>query len=196
MAIGGAIAVKTKNPILALVGAFFSHFLFDAIPHNDYIYYYLNHWDFVYTSPVSLGILITGLIMLFLLGVHTKQKFILWAGGCIAALPDVISVFSQLLGISPTFFDTFSAWCHTNFDLGEYFYTTFEGGKLLPKTSAANALVNFSNIRTSYWGNIGWGLELVWELFVVITAILLIRKALPPVIYAKKTDKRNYTHPS
>lgn len=178
--VGGAVAGKTAQtklrPWIGLVLAFLVHFPFDAVPHNDYIYFYWNHWDFVYTSPVSLTLLGVGVLGLVVLGWKKKVRGWIWIGGALGALPDTLTGLSDMFGIGPTAFDRFHSWAHTTFDLGEFLYSTLGGGTILPKSSLENFAANFMAISQSGWGNLGWGIEVVGELLVLGAAVLVVRR--------------------
>lgn len=177
MVFGGAMTTKIRKPWAAAAAAFFSHFLLDAVPHNDYLYFYLNDWEYVYFSPMSLVLLGLGIGLLLLIGWRKKNKFNFWLAGGLAALPDVITGSTQVLRFTPTFFDRFHHWAHTHFDLGEYLYKVMDGGVLEAKTNFENALINFERINGSLGGSLGWGLEIVGEILLIFAAILVIRNA-------------------
>ncbi len=93
---GAAIAVKTQNPILGLLFAFFSHYLIDIIPHQEYSIQNIKdrRWknSFGEFSKVFLDILIGLLIVL----IFTKDYFLAILGGFLAILPDALTLLDFL----------------------------------------------------------------------------------------------------
>lgn len=96
MLAGAAIAFRVKNPILAIIFAFLSHFVLDFIPHNEYNVkniksknWQKSGWDFLKIFlDFSAGIL---LIFLF-----SDKQAIIFIAAFFSILPDGFSFLSYV----------------------------------------------------------------------------------------------------
>ncbi|MEK7611275.1 MAG: hypothetical protein AAB486_02755 [Patescibacteria group bacterium] len=168
MLIGGAIGAASGNPFLTAPAAFAAHFVFDLIPHNDYIYYYWNRWKFIYLSPLALLQLFSGGVVILLFGLTHPNGLAILTGGFFGLLPDLITGSLVIFGHRNNFFNTLHHRLHFHGDLGERFYLRFAGGQLLDKNKEnGNCRENWRRIKSTGWGNLGWGIELSIELVIV-----------------------------
>ena len=176
--VGGVIASRTKNVWLGMFFAFLSHFVFDFIPHNDYIYFYLNNWQIVYVSQVNIIILIIGgLLLLWLVRGFSLASFKIYLGAFFAVLPDISIGVGELFGFSYNFIDRVHMLLHTRWDLGELLFVRLTGGTLLHEPGSYLAWAeNWHRISLSAWGNIGWGIEMAVELLVIVWAARFLRQ--------------------
>ncbi len=174
MLIGGAVGVATGNPLLVPLTAFASHFVFDSIPHDDYLYYYNNNWRYVYLSPFALLQLIAGCLTILLLGWRHEASAALFIGSFFGLLPDLITGTLVITGHRDNFFNRLHSRLHNHSELGEVFYRRFAKGELLPKNGKEASQENWRRIKSTFWGNFGWGIELAFELFLVVLAVKFI----------------------
>lgn len=159
-----------------LAAAFFSHFVLDFLPHDDYIYFYLNNWTVVYTSLLNIILLIIGAGLLFFLVRGKTARAQIFCGAFFAALPDILTGGRELLGWPENLFDRLHYFFHVRFDLGELFYTRLAGGSLAVDSGSYWAwLENWQRIRVTFWGNLGWGIEAALEVLVILAAAKYLR---------------------
>lgn len=174
MLVGGAVGIATGNPLLVPVTAFASHFVFDLIPHDDYLYYYNNHWKYVYLSPFALAQLIGGGLLVLFLGWRHEAGFVFLLGSFFGVLPDLITGTLVITGHKDNFFNRLHHRLHNHTELGEVFYRRFAKGELLPKNGKEAGQENWRRIKGTFWGNFGWGIELAFELVIVVLALKFI----------------------
>jgi hypothetical protein len=89
--IGAAVAEKTGNPILGLLFAFLSHYLMDAIPHQEYSIRGIEEGRWKNSSKNFLKIFLDILIGFFLITIFSKNYFLAFLGGFSAILPDILT---------------------------------------------------------------------------------------------------------
>lgn len=174
MLVGAALGKKFQDPGKVAGLAFSSHFLLDAIPHNDYIYFYLGG------NPFSLGMVsgITGiatiLILIFVLKGKAWRKIGVW-GAFFGVLPDFITNLTYRFGYQDFWFNLLHRGIHTQTDLGEIFYR-LSGGVVRHTEEIAQWRANFELLNSSLAAHLGWWLELGLEILFVLLLIRTLRR--------------------
>jgi len=93
---GAVIASYIKNPILAIILTFLSHYLLDFIPHAEYPIKNISEKDWKKSLPDFLKILVdftTGAVLIFIFSAKTPIIFIC---AFFAILPDGLTVLSAI----------------------------------------------------------------------------------------------------
>lgn len=185
--VGGAVGAwvgKACGPVVgglgvtlggAALGGLLSHFLFDAIPHNDYLYYFKNNWKLIYLSPLSWVFLMGGGLAVLFLSWGRVQMLPIWMGAFFGLLPDMLTGGGKILGWPSTRFDIFHWRVHGRRDLGERLYLKFGANPLTGKDENGQRWDDFTRIKNSFWGKVGWGAELAVEVLVVVGAVWWLR---------------------
>jgi len=173
--VGAAVGRAIKNPPATAGLAFASHFLLDALPHNDYFYFYFGG------DPFSLGT-VTGfslLLALPLIFLALKGKK-WWKVGALGAfmgiLPDAITGLSYSLGYQEFWFNLLHRGIHTKIDLGEVFFR-LSGGAVTHSEEIVRWRENFETLRSSPAAQWGWWLELGLEIILIALLFRHLRKA-------------------
>lgn len=179
---GGMLGVPLVPLGGAALGGLLSHFLFDSIPHNDYLYYFKNNWRLIYLSPLSWAFLVGGGLAVLLLSWGHPQMLPIWTGAFFGLLPDLMTGLTRIFNFGPTRFDFFHWQVHGRRDLGERWYRQFSQdlpagrqGPLTGKDENGQRWDDFARIKNSFWGKVGWGVELGVEVLVVGVAIYFLR---------------------
>lgn len=132
----GAMVAGTlaTQPTLAIIGAFGSHFLLDAIPHWDYrllsnvekvkgiklVFGRAFCWDLFRVGLDALLGLVLSLVVWFLLG--QDYFWLIIIGGLIATLPDYLQfVYSKFNWSILGWLQMWHDYCHTNYKLNGRF---------------------------------------------------------------------------
>jgi hypothetical protein len=111
--VGMAVAVVIRNPILAPIIAFLSHFLLDALPHLDITHYTGKPWNAKFNIWLSIdAVLCFGALAL---GINQYPQLSLELTICAfaAALPDFLWIFKYGFNVDNWFFRfaTKIQWC-------------------------------------------------------------------------------------
>src|SRR3989344_3185227 len=126
MVAGLAITQVVPDPALSLPMAFASHFLLDAVPHNDYVYLFLGtNFKHMHESLISHGLIVVGVGVCLLLSLSTAHPVIAFTGAILGMLPDVLTGLTKRLGHNGDFFNRFHMHSHSTFDLGEWVFNRF-----------------------------------------------------------------------
>lgn len=165
--VGGTLSTLLTTLGVAALGGFLSHFIFDLIPHNDYLYYFKNNWRIVYLSPLSWFFLLSGGLAVSFLSWNHPQWLGIWTGAFFGLLPDLLTGGGKILGWPATPFDLFHLRVHGRRDLGERLYLKFSRDLLTGKDENGQKWDDFRKIRNSFWGKVGWGVELAVEILVI-----------------------------
>lgn len=164
---GGSLVTLVAAALMGLL----SHFAFDLIPHNDYLYYFKNKWRIIYLSPLSWAFLVGGGLAIFLLGWGKSNWLTIWTGAFFGLLPDVLTALNKIFGSGANRFDQLHWQLHGRRDLGEIFYRKWGGGVLVGRDESGHHWTDFNHVKASFWGKVGWGVELLAELGVVILSV-------------------------
>lgn len=176
MMAGLYIVSVVPNPLISFPVAFASHFVLDAIPHNDYFYFHIGKSRYMQTTPLSIITLIIGFSLIAFFSLSSVQPLSLLVGGVLGISPDIITGSTKLMGLNHTWFNRFHTFIHTDFDLGEFLYN-LRGDKVIHITDE-NIPVwkeNFFKLRKTLTANFGWFLE---SLFEILFLSLIISKLL------------------
>jgi hypothetical protein len=170
--VGAAAATYAPSFVLSPIYGLVSHFVFDAVPHDDYVYFHKNHWKIIYLSPTAIVPAFVGGLIVLVFGLQRPDGLSILMGAFFGILPDLLTGFWKIFGLKPSRFDRFHGWIHGNRDLGELFYKKVQKGTLLPKDSKCiGQRENWLRIKATSWGKFGWGIELFFELITIISAI-------------------------
>ncbi len=104
MLFGAAIASIIKNPILAVILAFLSHYLLDFIPHNEYNVEDIKSKHWKKSLPDFLKIcldLLSGILLIFLslnlTALPADRQAIIFVSAFFSILPDSFSFLNYLI---------------------------------------------------------------------------------------------------
>lgn len=94
--LGATIASKIQSPVLAIILAFFSHYLLDLIPHTEYPIENLKkrHWH--NSLPDILRIFLDFCLGILLISVFFPKNIIIFVSAFFAILPDGLTVLNSL----------------------------------------------------------------------------------------------------
>lgn len=162
-ALGGLAGIYSPNIYLSAVLGFVSHFVFDFMPHNDYIYFYFEKRENPYTSWTSRVILFFTLIYLISLFLFQPQAVALktLVGSLAAMIPDILTGTWSTLGWKSSWFDKIHYLTHKRLTLAEWVYDSVNSQNRLSRKDRLT--VNFGKIKNSKMTRLGWGLELLAE---------------------------------
>lgn len=92
---GAAFATRIQNPLLGLPLAFLSHYFLDFVPHREYIAFPKYPLEEKLKAPKTdfFKILIDFLIGILVILILSENKILALAGGFLAILPDLDSIF-------------------------------------------------------------------------------------------------------
>ncbi len=99
MLFGAAIASYIKNPIFAVVLAFFSHYFLDFIPHNEYDIKNISEKRWKKTLPEFQKVFLDFLLGILLILLFSENKPTIYICAFFAILPDGFSVLSSIFQI-------------------------------------------------------------------------------------------------
>lgn len=171
--IGSLVGVSLSNLGAAALGGFASHFIFDIIPHNDYLYYFYKPGPSPYASPISKVLLvITALYLLALaLFLPWPHKLTALLGGVLSIIPDALTGLWDALGKPPSLFDKFHGLTHERPTVAELLHNLENPGNRVAVNEKLE--VGFKKLKNSRWGQCGWALEMTVEL--IILSFCLVR---------------------
>lgn len=92
---GAAIASLIKNPALAVILAFLSHYVLDFIPHNEYSINNLFNKNWRQSFPVFLKIMLDFASGIILILIFSQRTTIIFIAAFFAILPDGFSVINE-----------------------------------------------------------------------------------------------------
>lgn len=161
--VAGALGARMGSPLLALAVGFFSHFLLDFLPHNDYLYFYSEKKENPYLTRTSFFFLLLTTLFLLLeftfIGRGTVGPALLASLGSI--LPDALTGLTGSLKLKPNLFDKFHHRLHHQLSLAEFLHNR---GNLSSKTSREKSLSqNFDLLQNSPRARVGWVFESAFE---------------------------------
>lgn len=169
-AVLGAVIGKKQNSIfkIALL-AYLSHFLLDAVPHNDLFYFYFDGFSNIYLSPLSILIALLAVIVIYFV---TKKNQVgranLVIGSIFSVLPDAVSGLYYKTQIPVLgYFDSVHLFFHSKIDLGVLFYSLWEKFPL-PYQIHQNGVLTLRLLNSSPYGNSGLILESAFEIFILL----------------------------
>lgn len=166
----GTIIGKKQNNILKIAFlAYLSHFLLDAVPHNDYFYYYLDGFSNIYLSPLSILIgILTVIVIFFLVKKNRGHRGNLIIGAFFSVLPDVLSgVYYKTHSFAFSYLDSIHFFFHSKIDLGVLFYAFWEKAPF-PQQRLHGGLLDLQLLNSSTVGSLGLALESTFEIFVLL----------------------------
>ncbi len=91
--VGAAIATKIQIPFLALILAFLSHYLLDALPHYEYSIKNIQTKQWKKTKLEFLKIALDFCAGIALIFAISEKQLIIFAGAILAVLPDASTFF-------------------------------------------------------------------------------------------------------
>jgi len=100
---GAVLALKIKIMPVALLAAFFSHYILDLFPHSDYSIDNLKQKKWGKTPFEILKILIDGGMGVGLILILAQNQFLALAGGFLAVLPDFLNGLYFMIPNKPFF---------------------------------------------------------------------------------------------
>lgn len=177
MVAGLAVTQIVPDPVISLPLALTSHFVLDAIPHNDYLYNFVGHnWEHMHESPVSLVLLGLGIALSFYLSWHTPLPQIALAGAALGILPDALSTLMKRLDWKDKALYRFHKATHSHLDLGELFYNLrhYPHKSVRYPKSTVEFKDNYREISQSFLTHLGWVLESAAEIIFLILLLALI----------------------
>lgn len=92
MLLGAAIALHIKNPILAIILAFLSHYFLDLFPHNEYNINNISEKRWKKTLPEFQKVFLDFLIGILLILLFSNNGLIIYICAFFAILPDGLSL--------------------------------------------------------------------------------------------------------
>ena len=96
MLMGAAIASKITNPILAVILAFFSHYLLDLIPHNEYPVENLKNGEWNNALPDFLRVILDFCLGILLISMLSGGELIIYICAFFAILPDGLTILNSI----------------------------------------------------------------------------------------------------
>ena len=173
--IGAGLSLNQPSLPVGFVISFFSHFLLDALPHNDYIYFIFNnaHRKKTYSSLLSLVIFGFTVFIITTLFLITKNPAVL-IGAFGASLPDIISALSNEIKINPTLFDKLHFFLHTKISLAEILLRKIGKISIKRAVTAEEAKLNYKTISGNTWGKAGWAAELLLETSILLLGLKMV----------------------
>lgn len=169
--IGSLVGAQSPNLLVAAIGGIVSHFIFDVIPHNDYLYYFYKPNKNPYTSLVSKIILVTTIIYLLSIIIFMpQQKSVLsLTGSVFAMLPDALTGLWSTLKWKPSLFDKFHGLTQERLTIAEYLYNLSNRGNKITRNDSG--LRNVEKMRTSKAAWFGWLVEITLELTILALSL-------------------------
>lgn len=165
--IGSLVGANFGNPVLAALGGLASHFIFDVVPHNDYLYYFYKPSKSPYASPVSQILLAATVVFLLAVFLFLPSPFKIPAllGSALAILPDALTGLWDALGKKPSLFDKFHGLTHERLTLAELLHNLTHPAN---KVNVNDKLeLGFEKLKNSPAGRVGWALEVLLELAIL-----------------------------
>lgn len=99
MLFGAAIALHIKNPILAIILAFLSHYLLDFFPHKEYDINNISEKRWKKAVPEFQKVFLDFLLGILLILLFSNNRPIIYICAFFAILPDGFSVLSSIFQI-------------------------------------------------------------------------------------------------
>jgi|SRR3989344_1815851 len=171
--LGGVAGSFSKNLILSALLGFLSHFFFDLVPHNDYIYFFAGKNSNPYTSQLSkliLALTVVGLI--FLLWIKKSPWDGIFLGATSAIIPDALTGLSSTLKLKSSFLDRFHRLMHQRPTLAEFLYDRFSKLEKIEKNRELTT--NYQLLKNSPWARVGWVIELLVEIGLLVFSLRFI----------------------
>ena len=165
--IGSLVGAQSPNLIVAAIGGIASHFISDAIPHNDYLYYFYKPSKNPYASFISKIILAAtaGYLLSIIIFMPQQETIPSLVGAIFAIIPDALTGLWATLNWKPSLFDKFHSSTHNLPTIAEYLYTRSNNqNKILGED---NGLKNMGKMKTSKSARLGWLLEIILELVIL-----------------------------
>jgi len=165
--IGSLVGAGFPNLAVAAFFGMASHFIFDVIPHNDYLYYFFRPSKNPYTSVTSKIILaVTAAYLLFIvLFMPRPQAVSSLVGAIFAIVPDALTGLWTTLGKAPSLFDRFHGLTHHRWTLAELFYNhAHPENKLLRVESGGEGFIKMAPTNSA---RLGWLVEMSLELIIL-----------------------------
>jgi len=158
---------QAPNLIVAAVGGLSSHFIFDAIPHNDYLYYFYKPKRNPYTSIVSKTVLVTtGIYLLSVVIWMPNQKLMSsLIGSFFTFLPDALTGLWATLNLKLSPFDKFHILVHNHLTISEYIHNRLNPEDKINRSDEGP--VNFKKMKKFKAVWFGWFLETSLELIIL-----------------------------
>lgn len=179
---GAALSLKTASLDQSLILGTLSHFFFDIVPHNDYIYFYFlkraEKSKSIYKTPISLLLSVTTLAIIGLI-FYVSQDPKLLVGAFGGILPDLVTAASSRFSSKPTPFDKFHNFIQKRRSLAGLFLENFQHLKIKPSGTFEGSFNNYREIARTGWGRLGLTTELLIELAVLAFFLGSIYQTLP-----------------
>lgn len=171
-AIGGLVGMYSPNIYVSSLLGFLSHFIFDFVPHNDYLYFFLEKRENPYTSWTSRIILVLTLIYLTSLFLFLPRELALRTllGSLSAMIPDVLTGAWRTLNWPPSRFDKIHHLTHLRLTVAERLHNQTHSENKISKKDRLP--LSFEKMKSSQPARIGWGLELLGELLLLIFCLI------------------------
>jgi len=166
--VGASLAANQNSFAGGFLVGFLSHFIFDVIPHNDYIYFFFrfDKRKRIHTSYISLLVLaVTIATITYFYITSGNPRIIIGALG--AVLPDFISTFSGKWIDQPTAFDRFHGFLHSRSSLAEIFLERMSRLKIKRAETPEGGFNNYKTIAATFWGKAGWSVEILIEVAII-----------------------------
>lgn len=93
---GAAIGSIIKNAYIAIILAFFSHYLLDIIPHIDYPIYIIEKKQLGRILPDLINVTLDFCLGLLLIVIFSKNQPIIYICGFSSAIPDLLTALYYL----------------------------------------------------------------------------------------------------
>lgn len=166
--VAGLLGARIDHPLGAALAGFFSHFILDLIPHNDYLYLWRNEKARnPYTTVTSFLLLVLTLAFLvseFLFIERNRITNILIAS-LLGIIPDAYTGFKTTFNLPDDPFDRFHNRIHHQVSFAEIF---FNRNNHQQKTSRARSLAeNYLLLKNSSRAKKGWLMEIAIELLIL-----------------------------
>jgi hypothetical protein len=97
MLFGAVIASYIKNPILAIILAFLSHYFLDIFPHIEYSIENINQRNWKKSLPDFSRVFLDFLLGIILIYFLSDKNIIIFIAAFFAILPDGISILSPII---------------------------------------------------------------------------------------------------
>ncbi len=96
MLFGAAIGSLIKNPILAIIVAFFGHYFLDVFPHIDYSIDNLRSKLWKKSLPDMLKITLDIALAFLIIFLFSNNNFLIYICAIVALLPDSMTLISKI----------------------------------------------------------------------------------------------------
>lgn len=177
MAAGMAMTQLVPNPLISLPLALSSHFILDAIPHNDYIYLYFGqNWQRMHESGLANVLNGVALGLCVYLAFHTLNPFLALTGAFLGVLPDVASALLKRYQRVRNPFFRFHNALHSTSDWGEWCYNCMcqRSKKVSYPDNSKEFKENYKKISSFSTTRLGWTVSLFFEVSLLIIFLWII----------------------